>query len=93
MSTDTKQLEFDSHKYAALVYSHEGTIAYRFESDTPSEIKSDAEIAQGTLKSEARQCGGNPDLVIWESYTRDRDVRKLVEDAYAKGLADGKAGQ
>lgn len=91
MSTDTKQLEFDSKKYVALVYDAGGAFYNWFESDSQEEIVRDATNARSQCVAEAK-----PELKhlpICEFYTRNREVEKLVEEAYAKGLADGKAGQ
>ena len=93
MSTDTKQLEFDSKKYVALVYDAGGAIYEMFDGDHQEVVNRNAVCEYNALVQSAKDDGGDPNLPIWDSYTRDRDVRKLVEEAYAKGLADGKAGK
>lgn len=94
MSTETNAVkEFDSQKHVALVYDHHGIVKFRFESNSPSEVNSLAADAYRLCVETATIVGDDPNAPLFETYTRDRDVRKLVEEAYAKGLAEGKEGQ
>ncbi len=92
MSTENQEPAYDSHKHVAVVYDYKGQIAEANGDENENRLRV---WAFGRLSTEQNQAGlmGHSRLIpILDTYTRDRDVRKLVEEAYAKGVADGKAG-
>ncbi len=94
MSADTQEKKaFDSPKYAAIAIDHEGWIhGERYNNDREKLLSDIQEVYRADVEN-ANKHGRDTGLPTWDSYIRERDVRKLVEEAYEKGLTDGRAGK